>query len=265
MNFFRFIAGDIGVYEAVDRACPRDDRRRQLKPDGSWLPRVGEKYPGAISFWTKFGLEKYLMSGLQEWHRSVLTQPLSLLVAAGIEKPIYEDQYQVICNPDDQRFNQVSWEEFGRDHPDYRMVDKVVAYILRGQGRDAKLLVFEHDKQWSEAGIQVPAGTVDQGEAIEVAVLREAEEECGLRDLRIVRKLDEYILFRHTHKQFNRRHVFWLETKDTRDSWIHQVAGDGVDQGMSFHFYWMPLQEAEYRLVGSFGASIRRIDDNTNS
>lgn len=259
-HYFRFVVGDIGIYEAVDRDCPRSDLRRTMKPDGAWLPRVGEKYPGAVSFWTKFGLEKYLNSGLQEWHRSVAGEPVSVLVAESVGSNLYEDEYQVICQGD-HKVSQCSWEQFAREYTAYPLVEKVVAYITRSQGDE--LLVFEHDKNWNEAGIQVPAGTVDRGEDVEAAVIREAEEECGLTGLRLVRKVDEYVMYRNTHQQFNRRHVFKLEAPPgARDTWTHKVAGDGIDEGMNFHFYWMPFREAEYKLAGSQGASIRKLGKN---
>lgn len=71
-KIYRFVCDDIGIYEAVDKNCSRDDKRRDGKPDGSWLPKVGEKYPGAISFWTEKGLKKYHRSGLRDWHYSVV-------------------------------------------------------------------------------------------------------------------------------------------------------------------------------------------------
>jgi 8-oxo-dGTP pyrophosphatase MutT (NUDIX family) len=55
---------------------------------------------------------------------------------------------------------------------------KVFAYITRGD----RLLVFAHT-DFPEAGIQVPAGTVESGEATEFAVMREADEETGLTGL----------------------------------------------------------------------------------
>ena len=57
--------------------------------------------------------------------------------------------------------------------------EKVIAYITCGD----KLLVFSHPR-YPEAGIQVPAGTVEEGEPLEEAVLREAREETGLKGLR---------------------------------------------------------------------------------
>src|ERR1700693_2445079 len=58
------------------------------------------------------------------------------------------------------------------------VIDKVFAYITAHH----HLLVFRHPSA-PEAGIQVPAGTVEANEQAEKAVLREAFEETGLRDL----------------------------------------------------------------------------------
>ncbi|MFA6898260.1 MAG: hypothetical protein WC250_02540, partial [Candidatus Paceibacterota bacterium] len=71
-KFYRIVVGDVGVYEAVEKDCPRNDPRRGNKPDGSWLPKKGLDYPGAISYWTEYGLRKYRESGLMSWHASVV-------------------------------------------------------------------------------------------------------------------------------------------------------------------------------------------------
>ena len=63
---------------------------------------------------------------------------------------------------------------------DKHITKKVVAYITYQDS----LLVFRHT-DFPEAGIQVPAGTVDAGESVEAAVFREAWEESGLEDLEI--------------------------------------------------------------------------------
>jgi 8-oxo-dGTP pyrophosphatase MutT (NUDIX family) len=62
---------------------------------------------------------------------------------------------------------------------------KVTAFVTRGVGESAQLLVFWH----TGGGIQVPAGTVEQGESFERAACREAAEETGLPDLRLAAHL----------------------------------------------------------------------------
>lgn len=58
-------------------------------------------------------------------------------------------------------------------------LNKVTAFVLRRADRAAQVLLIQHP----HAGFQFPAGTVEPGEAPEAAVIREAREETGLRDL----------------------------------------------------------------------------------
>jgi uncharacterized cupin superfamily protein len=97
---YRFTCDGIGIYEAVEKSCRRDDRRRQQKPDGSWLPKIGENYPGAISFWKKAGFKKYTDSGLRDWHYSVAEGQAKLFIAEKPADVLYEDEFQVICAAD---------------------------------------------------------------------------------------------------------------------------------------------------------------------
>lgn len=101
-KFYRFIVGDQGIYEAVYTLDPeRNDPRRANKPDGGWLPRVGEDFEGAISFWTKTGLQKYKKSGLMQWHIDFLQKPVEVLVGINPQEIRYMDEYQIILNPQD--------------------------------------------------------------------------------------------------------------------------------------------------------------------
>jgi len=98
--FYRVTVEGKGIYEAVDRYCPENDPRRKNKPDGSWLPKVGMKYPGAISFWTEDGWKKYQESGLFDWHKSVCgikaeVQRITKLPG----EVVYQDTLQVIVRP----------------------------------------------------------------------------------------------------------------------------------------------------------------------
>ena len=97
MCYYRITVDGVGIYEAVERDCPRDDDRRKVKPDGSWLPKVGMNYPGAVSYWTEAGFERYKTSGLFNWHSSVVRGAVKVDVLE--RKPasvLYEDELQII-------------------------------------------------------------------------------------------------------------------------------------------------------------------------
>ena len=57
------------------------------------------------------------------------------------------------------------------------VVQKVTAFIVQERNAVKELLVFKHPT----AGVQIPAGTVEKGEAVETAVKREVYEETGLQ------------------------------------------------------------------------------------
>jgi 8-oxo-dGTP pyrophosphatase MutT (NUDIX family) len=64
-------------------------------------------------------------------------------------------------------------------------LEKVTVFITRDPAHVPELLVFRHP----HAGVQIPAGTVEEGEPAETAALREAWEETGLNALTVVNYL----------------------------------------------------------------------------
>lgn len=117
------------------------------------------------------------------------------------------------------------------------MINKVIAYITRR--KNAELLVFEH-RDHAEAGTQVPAGTVEDGEAVEAALWREVLEESGLKagQLRLVQKLAEFA----SQEWQTVRHVYQLVALDELpESWAHSVRGTGGDKGLVFIYRWETL------------------------
>lgn len=77
---------------------------------------------------------------------------------------------------------------------------KVTTFVTRGSGAGAELLVFWH----TGAGVQVPAGTVDDGETFDQAAAREVFEETALADLEMrarlghrVYELRDWAVLRH--------------------------------------------------------------------
>jgi 8-oxo-dGTP pyrophosphatase MutT (NUDIX family) len=119
------------------------------------------------------------------------------------------------------------------------MKHKSLAYITRQHQGQLQLLVVEH-RDYPGAGVQVPAGTVDDGETPETTLFREVQEEAGLRpaQLRLVRKLAE-----HENQEWQTvRHVFHLAAADALpDAWTHIVQSGAEDDGMVFEFYWLDL------------------------
>ena len=61
------------------------------------------------------------------------------------------------------------------------IVHKVTAFITRESKNGQQLLLFRHPN----AGVQIPAGTVEEGESWQTAALREAHEETGLTQLTV--------------------------------------------------------------------------------
>lgn len=113
MIYYRFVVGGVGIYEAVERDCLRNDPRRLNKPDGSWLPKKGLDYPDAVSFWTNFGLKKYFDSGLLEWHISVVKGNVEVVIIDQPEEILYEDEYQIIFDKNLMKVkSQMSLDDF---------------------------------------------------------------------------------------------------------------------------------------------------------
>ena len=135
-------------------------------------------------------------------------------------------------------------------------IRKVVAYITRvGVGGGLELLVFEH-RDFPDAGVQVPAGTVEEGEGIGEALLREIEEETGLPGCRVVRELAVYDWEHPETHNVHERHVFHLEAPEgvgEEWSWV-ETSGGAVseDQGFVFLFRWVAL-DGEIDLIAGFG------------
>ena len=138
----------------------------------------------------------------------------------------------------------------------YLTKQKVVAYITRERNGQTEVLVFDH-ADYPDAGTQVPAGTIDSGEAPEQTVLREVYEEAGLTPGRliVVRCLGLFPFVAEARRELHQRHVYHLTTSDPLpDRWEHIVSSGTDDKGLRFAYFWLPVTEAAGRLSGSQGA-----------
>ncbi|MGH2604881.1 MAG: NUDIX hydrolase, partial [Dehalococcoidia bacterium] len=130
---------------------------------------------------------------------------------------------------------------------------KAFAYITHGD----RLLVFSHPLA-PDAGIQVPAGTMRDGEQPEDAVLREAAEETGLTDLVLVRYLGEqrYDMTDFGWDEVHHRHFYHLRcTGEPPDVW-RNYEPDPADGGELplFELFWAQLPDGVPELIADHGA-----------
>jgi 8-oxo-dGTP diphosphatase len=120
---------------------------------------------------------------------------------------------------------------------------RVVCYITRGR---RELLLLEHHEAYVDAGIQVVAGGIDEGETPAEAATREALEEAGLN-------LENPVLLGSMDRNYpgtkwpnQRWHFFWLEAPiETPASWTREVSGGTDDTGMVFTQRFVKLEEVK--------------------
>jgi len=118
---------------------------------------------------------------------------------------------------------------------------KVLAYLIWEDKGQQQLLVFVHH-DYPEAGIQVSGGTVEEGESLEMAIMRELEEEAGLQQLSVTNKLTETVYYNSYKQEYQNQHVFLVQSyTKLPEKWNYYVTGDGEDRGLSYLFFWIDV------------------------
>jgi 8-oxo-dGTP pyrophosphatase MutT (NUDIX family) len=139
---------------------------------------------------------------------------------------------------------------------------KVYAYVTHGE----RLLVFVHPYH-PDAGIQVPGGTLEDGEAPMDGVLREAIEETGRADLEVVRFLGEVErdMSDYGTAEVHYRFFFHLRcTGQPPEHWRHGefTPSDGGVGPIPFDFYWVPLAGELPELIADMGQLLSQLRPN---
>lgn len=117
-------------------------------------------------------------------------------------------------------------------------------------------MVFRHPFE-PDAGIQVPAGTVEAGEDFETAVRREVWEETGLEDVELVGFLGEQIrdMSDYGIQQVHHQQFFHLRCiGHPPEIWRHVETdpSDGSGEHV-FEFYWVDLASGFPELIAEHG------------
>lgn len=137
---------------------------------------------------------------------------------------------------------------------------KVYAYITREKAGVIQLLVFTH-RDIPDAGVQVPGGTVEEGEKLEEAAIREVLEESGLRHLCIERYIDDYIIHVKEKQEYQKCHFFHISLlTDVKDTWEHTVSAGDEDRGLVFCYEWIDIAKCPV-LAGNQGEFIYLLEE----
>jgi 8-oxo-dGTP pyrophosphatase MutT (NUDIX family)/L-amino acid N-acyltransferase YncA len=143
---------------------------------------------------------------------------------------------------------------------------KVLIYVTRMREAKIELLAFRH-RDFPNAGLQVPAGTVEDGEDLIRAAKREVFEESGL-------VLDDDITFRGAFEYVrpdngfsHLRYVFHHHVKgETKNEWKHVVSVGGDDANLVFTYSWYPLSYCMLGLTSEQGRYLpslfQQVNDN---
>lgn len=112
-------------------------------------------------------------------------------------------------------------------------VEKVVPVILRERDGITELLVFHHPN----AAVQIVKGTVEPGENLTDAALRELAEESGIVSVTSVESKGSWFV-----EISNQTWNFFLCSTEEHlpDSWDFYTLDDG---GLVYSFFWFPVHQ----------------------
>ncbi|MFT3745815.1 MAG: NUDIX domain-containing protein [Pyrinomonadaceae bacterium] len=113
------------------------------------------------------------------------------------------------------------------------VVEKVAPIIIRERDGVRELLVFRHPT----AAVQIVKGTVEPGEDLADAALRELAEESGIASITSIESKGPWFV-ELTNQNWN---FFLCSTNESLpDAWDFYTLDDG---GLVYSFFWFPVDQ----------------------
>ncbi|MER2169188.1 MAG: NUDIX domain-containing protein [Psychrobacillus psychrodurans] len=104
-------------------------------------------------------------------------------------------------------------------------IKKSYGYVTRIREGKTQVLVFRHSN--AEAGIQIPKGTVKPNEDTYNAVIREIEEETGLRNFKVENLIAEDF-WKYDDGTIHNRFFYKITTSIILEVWDYHPIGEGM-------------------------------------
>ncbi|WP_234447096.1 NUDIX hydrolase [Virgibacillus salexigens] len=124
-------------------------------------------------------------------------------------------------------------------------IQKAYGYVTRVKEGKPQVLVFQHPI--AEAGIQIPKGTVKEGEDTFNAVIREIKEETGLDNFEVEDLIAEDF-WENDDGTIHNRFFYKIKATEVKDEWDYQPTGGGEEDGLIFRFFWISSKD-EIKLI----------------